>query len=206
MADKWLFIRARGGNAQMNRLKSLENKLEPGTVYRRAELEKWSKSVDRHLQVLVDKGALKKLRVGTYYCPKKSTFGTVPAETYELVKSFLKDDSFLLTSPNAYNMLGLGTTQLYSKYYVYNNKRHGVFELGNRKFEFKRRSGFPAEVTEEFLLVDMLNNLSKLAENEEQVKESAKEKAKELDGKLLRELSKSFGKVATKKFIQAALA
>jgi len=43
----------------MSRLKLLENKLEPGAVYRRAELEKWSKSVDRHLQALVDKGALK---------------------------------------------------------------------------------------------------------------------------------------------------
>ena len=190
----------------MSRLKLLENKLEPGAVYRRAELEKWSKSVDRHLQALVDKGALKKLRTGTYCCPKKSTFGTVPAETYELVRSFLKDDKFLLTSPNAYNKLDLGTTQLYNKYCVYNNKRHGVFELGNRKFEFKRRPGFPAEVTEEFLFVDMLNNLSNLAENEAKVKETAIEKAKELDGKLLRELSKNFGKVATKKFVQSVLA
>ena len=190
----------------MRRLKQLENKLEAGTVYRRAELEKWSKSVDRHLQALVDKGSLKKLRAGTYYCPKKSSFGDVPAGAYELVKSFLKDDAFLLTSPNAYNKLGLGTTQLYNKYCVYNNKRHGEFELGNRKFEFKRKSGFPAEVTEEFLLVDMLNNLSKLAENEEQVKDRAKEKARKLNEKLLRELSNSFGKVATKKFVHAALA
>jgi len=155
---------------------------------------------------LVEKGSLKKLRAGTYYCPKKSSFGDVPVGDYELVKSFLKDDAFLLTSPNAYNKLGLGTTQLYNKYCVYNYKRHGVFELGNRKFEFKRRSGFPAEVSEEFLFVDMLNNLSKLAENEAKVKERAKEKAKELDGKLLRKLSKSFGKVATKKFVQTALA
>ncbi len=190
----------------MNRLKMLENKLKPGTVYRRADLEKWSRSVDRHLQALVDKGSLKKLRVGTYYCPKKSSFGDVPVDDYELVKSFLKDDAFLLTSPNAYNKLGLGTTQLYNKYYVYNHKRHGVYVLGNRKFEFKRKPGFPDKVSDEFLFVDMLNNLSKLAENETKVKERAKEKAKELDGKLLRELSNSFGKVATKKFVQAALA
>lgn len=190
----------------MSRLKLLENKLEPGTVYRRAELEKWSKSVDRHLQALVEKGSLKKLRTGTYYCPKKSTFGAVPADTYELVKSFLKDDSFLLTSPNAYNMLGLGTTQLYNRYCVYNNKRHGVFKLGSQKFEFKRKSGFPNGITEEFLLVDLLNNLSQLAEDADQVRERAKEKAKELDGDLLTDLTNKFGKVATKKFVHAALA
>lgn len=189
----------------MSRLKLLENKLEPGTVYRRAELEKWSKSVDRHLQVLVNKGSLKKLRTGIYYCPKKSDFGEVPADTYELVKSFLKDDSFLLTSPNAYNKLGLGTTQLYNKYCVYNNKRQGVFELGNQKFEFIRKFGFPDEVTEEFLLVDLLNNLSRLAEDAELVRERAKEKVKELDLDLLTAVADTFGKVATKKFVQAAL-
>lgn len=190
----------------MSQLKLLENKLKPGAVYRRADLEKWSKSVDRHLQALVAKGSLMKVRAGTYYCPKKSGFGDVPAGDYELVKSFLKDGAFLLTSPNSYNKLGLGTTQLYNRYCVYNNKRHGVFELGNRKFEFKRKPGFPAEVTKEFLFVDLLNNLSRLAENEDKVKEKAKEKAKELDHNLLRDLSNSFGKVATKKFVQAALA
>lgn len=189
----------------MNRLKQLENKLVPGAVYRRGDLNKWSKSVDRHLQALVAKGSLKKVRAGTYYCPKKSSFGDVPAGDYELVKSFLKDDTFLITSPNAYNKLGLGTTQLYNKYCVYNNKRHGVFELGNRKFEFKRKAGFPSEVTEEFLFIDLMNNLTTLAENEEQVKKKAKEKIKELDEKLLRDLSNSFGKVATKKFVQEAL-
>jgi hypothetical protein len=36
---------------------------------------------------------------------------------------------FLLTSPNAYNTLGVGTTQLYDKTVVYNHKRHGHFML-----------------------------------------------------------------------------
>jgi len=189
----------------MNRLKQFENKLEPGTVYRRAELAEWSNSVDRHLSALVEKGVLKKLRAGTYYYPKKSSFGEAPADTYELVKSFLKDDSFLLTSPNAYNKLGVGTTQLYNKFLVYNNKRHGMFELGNQKFEFRNKPGFPSEVSEEFLLVDLLNNLSQLAEDTELVKEKAREKARELDGNLLVSVARKFGKVATKKFVESAL-
>jgi hypothetical protein len=53
-----------------------------------------------------------------------------------LVKAFLKTDRFVLTSPNAYNQLGLGTTQLYNKRVVYNQKRHGTFPLGNRLVTF----------------------------------------------------------------------
>ncbi len=36
----------------------------------------------------------------------------------------------LLASPNAYNSLGVGTTQLYDKTVVYNHKRHGEFHAG----------------------------------------------------------------------------
>ncbi|RYG31935.1 hypothetical protein EON81_21775, partial [bacterium] len=41
-----------------------------------------------------------------------------------------QDNRFLVTSPNAYNTLGVGTTQLYNKKTVYNHKRHGNFTLG----------------------------------------------------------------------------
>jgi len=54
-----------------------------------------------------------------------------------LVGGFLKDDRFLLTSMNAYNALGVGTTQLYSKKTVYNHKRHGDFTLGGMTYAFR---------------------------------------------------------------------
>ena len=41
--------------------------------------------------------------------------GASPAEDDKLVGAFLKDDRFLLASPNAYNSIGGGTTQLYDK-------------------------------------------------------------------------------------------
>jgi hypothetical protein len=43
----------------------------------------------------------------------------VPPAEETLIRSFLKDDRFLLTSPNVYNSLGIGTTQLYNKQLVY---------------------------------------------------------------------------------------
>ena len=80
-----------------------------------------------------------KLSGGLYYVPRQSVFGKAPADENDLVAAFLKDDRFLVTSPNDYNTLGLGTTQLYNTRRVYNHKRHGDFKLGNRSFHFVRR-------------------------------------------------------------------
>jgi hypothetical protein len=174
-------------------------------VYRRADLAQWSKSVDRHARELVEQGVLKKLRNGLYYYPKASVFGQVPPDEQELVRTFLKEDDFLLTSPNAYNALGLGTTQLYNRRVVYNHKRHGRFTLGGMLFEFRRKPRFPKRLTEEFLLVDLLNNLSELAEDPAAVHERARTKAKELDVAKLRRAARDYGKVATRKFFEQTL-
>jgi hypothetical protein len=56
------------------------------------------------LSQLQEEKALFKLSAGVYYCPKESPFGPVPPSDHELVKAFLKDDRFLLMSPNAYNI------------------------------------------------------------------------------------------------------
>jgi hypothetical protein len=189
----------------MKRLEHLKKHLKPGTVYRRADLTKWSKSVDRHARELVEEGVLKKLQNGLYYCPKHSLFGTVSADDKQLVKSFLKDEDFLLTSPNAYNALGLGTTQLYNTRVVYNHKRHGVFELGGRKFEFRRKPKFPKKVTEEFLLVDLMNNLQSLAEDQQTLRKKAREKATHMEKTKLKRAVKQYANVASKKYFESVL-
>lgn len=189
----------------MTRLEQLKSHLRPGRVYRRADLAQWSKSVDRHARELVDQGVLQKLRNGLYHYPKESAFGQVPADERELVRSFLKEDDFLLTSPNAYNVLQLGTTQLYNSRVVYNRKRHGHFMLGGHRFEFRRKPRFPRKLTEEFLLVDLLNNLPTLAEDADTLRERVGEKAKELNAGTLRLAARKYGKVATRKFFNQVL-
>ena len=99
----------------MAQLREFKKHLKRGNVYRRSDLEQWSNAVDRHLAALVGEGTLQKLSPGVYYYPKESVFGTVPPEETALVRTFLKDDRFLVTSPNSYNSLGVGTTQLYNK-------------------------------------------------------------------------------------------
>lgn len=163
----------------MRTLERLKKHLRPGQVYRRADLEQWSNAVDRHLKQLVKEDTLEKMSQGLYYYPAKASFGKVPPEDEKLVSAFLKSDDFLLTSPNVYNSLGVGTTQLYNKRVVYNHKRHGQFKLGGKVFEFRLKHKFPKNLSKEFLFVDLVNNLNELAEDRESVLESLKKKVSE---------------------------
>ena len=132
--------------------------------------------MDRHLKQLVEEGTLQKLSQGLYYYPVKASFGIVPPEDKKIVSAFLKSEDFLLNSPNLYNSLGVGTTQLYNKKVVYNHKRHGQFMLGGKVFDFRLKHKFPKDLSKEFLFVDLLNNLNELAEDREEVLQKIKEK------------------------------
>ncbi|MES2108724.1 MAG: DUF6088 family protein [Bacteroidota bacterium] len=190
----------------MAKLDELKKHLKRGKVYRRTDLVEWSKSVDRHLDILTKDGTLQKLSQGVYYFPKESAFGKTPPKEEDLVRTFLKDDRFLLTSPNAYNSLGVGATQLYNKRVVYNHKRHGEFKLGNRKFDFQIKHHFPEKLTEEFLLVDMVNNLDKVAEDQDSLLKNIMSKAFSMNRKKLQQSLTAYGNAKSKKMLSSILA
>ena len=190
----------------MSAVDKLKRHLRPGQVYRRADLLPWSNAVDRHLKQLVEEGTLTKLSGGLYYCPKRTNFGAAPAGDEKLVEVFLKDHRFLLTSPNAYNVLGVGSTQLYNETVVYNHKRHGRFSLGNRTFDFRRKPHFPSALSREFLLVDLVDNLDRLAEHKPSLLEGVKKQAKSADHKALKKAVREYGGVKARKFFEPLLA
>ena len=182
---------------------NLNKHMHSGRVYRRDMLQPFSKAVDRDLETLVKNGFLKKLANGLYYKPKMSSFGALPPDEDNLVACFLRDNHFLLYSWNQYNSLGLGLTQLYNRVVVLNRKRHGVFKLGNKEFEFRRpNKDFPNKVTREFLLVDLVNNLSELAEDTFLVKDKIKNILKKFDSDKLLRLAREYGKVGTRRFFE----
>jgi len=189
----------------MNRLEELKKHLKRGQVYRRDDLAKWSKSVDRHLDALVEEDTLQKLSQGLYYYPKLSAFGKTPPEEEVLIRSFLKDDRFLLSSRSSYNSLGVGTTQLYNERTVYNHKRHGEFKLGNRKFTFRMKPHFPSKATKEFLLVDLVNNIETLAEDPTEVLKNVALKVPTMDIKKLKRSVSHYGNAKTKKILTPLL-
>lgn len=189
----------------MTKLEEFKSHLRPGQVYRRADLAQWSKAVDRHLRQLQEDGTLTKLAPGLYVYPKETDFGKAPADDEKLIETFLKDHRFLVASPNAYNRLGVGTTQLYDKTVVYNHKRHGTFSVGGRRFEFRVRPSFPKALSAEFLLVDLVNNLDRLAESKKEVLARVTERAALYDVPRLRRAARDYGNVMTKKFFARTL-
>lgn len=177
----------------------LAGELRPGRVYRREDLARLSNAVDRHLRTLLAKDKLKKLAQGLYYAPQGSRFGALPPADDRVVEGFLRDKAFLVFSPSAYNAVGLGTTQLYNRTLVYNHKRHGVFQLGNRQFDFRVKPRFPRKLTPEFLYIDLLNNLDELAEDREAVLREARNKLASFEPARLQRAAASFGSAATRK-------
>ena len=101
--------------------------------------------------------------------------------------------------------MGLGITQLKNETFVYNNKRHGEFELSGRNFSFKRpNNGFPKKLTKEFLFVDLMNNLKFVGEDVKALKMKLTNRvcSTDVDQKLLSSLAKVHGKVGTRKFFE----
>ena len=179
--------------------------MKPGIVYRRESLVRFSSNLDRDLNGLVITNRLKKPSTGLYIRPKQSRFGLLPPSDEALVKAFLKR-SFLMYSWNDYNTLGFGLTQLYNEVVVYNHERHEKVKLNGRSFSFKRsNNGFPAKLTREFLLVDLLNNAKYLTEDVDGLKSRVVNKLNEFNPNLLQKLSIKYGKIATRKFITSLL-
>lgn len=190
----------------MNTVHEFSQALKPGSVYRREYLDEVaSGDTDYLLKKLCKEGVLKKVQHGLYYRPALTDFGEKFPKEHLLLRSFLKSDRFLCVSPNDYNSLGLGTTQLYNMTYVYNAKRNGLFEFLGRNYRFFKKFDFPSKVTREFLVVDLLNNLKLLAEDGEKIKQALAERVSDFDSKALRSMAERYGKVGTKKFIKGLL-
>jgi len=188
----------------MTKLEELKTHLKAGQAYRRADLIRWSTSVDRHIKQLVEGGVLKKVSGGLYIYPKETAVGPAPASDKDIVAAFLRDHRFLLASPNAYNSLGVGTTQLYDRTVVYNHKRHGEFQLGGRKYAFRVKPRFPKSLTTEFLLVDLVNNLDQLAETKDDVLKRVMKRAVAADKPRLRRAVHEYGNERTKRLFEQA--
>lgn len=180
----------------------LQQHIKEGEVYRRSDLEYYSTAIDRHLAQLIQAGTLIKLNQGLYYAPKISKFGIVPPDDRNVVARFLKDDDFLLVSPNAFNALGLGLTQLYNTTWVYNHKRKGEFQLNGKFFEFKIKATYPKENSKEYILVDLLNNLEQLAEDRNEILNKLPKNLLAYNTETLMKVTQQYGTGKTKRILK----
>jgi hypothetical protein len=111
----------------------------------------------------------------------------------------------MLTTSNAYNTLGVGTTQLYNETVVYNHKRHGRFTLGGRVFDFRVKHHFPSKLSPEFLLVDLVDHVEDIAEDKEWVLNNVRKKLGSVNSKALSKAVRDYGGLRAQKFFMDAL-
>ena len=175
--------------------------LSAGKVFRRKDLADKHPGIDRELGRYVRCGLVRKAAQGLYYVPKTTPFGQAPPDDEALVAKFLDDKRFLVFNPSSYNTLGLGTTQLYNTTVVYNHKRHGKFTLAGFEFDFRQKPHFPSasQVTREYLLVDMLNNLAGLAEDTAAVLKTAQAKLGTFDKERLQQTITDYASARTRR-------
>jgi hypothetical protein len=186
-------------------MEQLRNHIKLGEVYRRSDLACFSTAIDRHLATLTKEGILVKLLQGLYYSPKHSKFGITPPDDIALVTCFLKTKEFLLTSPNLYNALGLGLTQLYNTTWVYNHRRSGEFIINGKSFIFKNKPAFPKIITKEYLLIDFLNNLDELAEEQATIIQKLEKVINVYNINELNVMTHKYGSAKTKKIINSMI-
>lgn len=186
-------------------MQALLNHIESGKVYRRSDLEYFSSAIDRHLGQLTKDGIFVKLAHGMYYAPKVSKFGILPPDDLALISCFLNDKDFLVVSPNSYNTLGLGLTQLYNTTWIYNHKRKGEFRLNGKTFEFKIKSSFPTQISKEFLLVDLINNVDAIAEDQLQIFDRLPDHLNRFNVPYIMEIVHLYGSGKTKKLLKMML-
>ncbi len=186
-------------------LDKMKQFLTSGKVYRRSDFLGMTSSVDRSLKALVGAGFLKKLQHGLYLAPKQTIFGEAMPDEEELLKKFLNDDHFVVYGPSRFNALGLGTTQLYNKRVVFNRKRHGAMRLGDRSYDFYRWREAPKVLSKEFLLVEMFNKFSELAEDYDAVVNNLKAKLSEFNSAKLHNALNRFGTRSAQKKLRPLL-
>ena len=184
---------------QTQTFERLKAVLVPGQVYRRSDLVTLSSNVDRHLAKLISEGRLKKLSHGLYSSPKETEFGEAPPEEFSLLKTFLKDDHFVVYGLSLFNTLQLGTTQMYNERIVFNRKRVGEFTLGKRTYTFHRWREAPKELTSEFLVIELLNRLEQLAEDHDSILARLREKLSQFNQRKLKYAASHYGTLSTQK-------
>ena len=120
------------------------------------------------------------------------------------MRAFLKTADFLLTSRNLYNQLGLGLTQVYNTYVVYNHKRSGDFRLGGKPFKFRVVPAYPEKLSKEYLLIDMLNNLEHLPDDTDLVLRNLKSRLDQFDQARVSKNLERYGRPAARRVLQEA--
>jgi hypothetical protein len=185
----------------------VQPELEAGRAYRTRDLARWGKNPARLAQRLVREGKLREAAQGLYYTPIASKFGPAPVPDSVLLRAFLEGEPFLISGPQRWNALGLGSTAMFAATLVYNTQRTGEFALDGRRF-LLRRVYFPKQPSPEWFVVDLLRHhemagvaLSELRKNLVVALREGR-----WDADKMREMAKTYGTKATLVLVDTCIA
>jgi len=72
-------------------------------------------------------------------------------------------------------------------------------------FTFRRRSNIPRQISAEFLLVDLVNELAQLSEDQDAILSHVRERAKTMDSRKLSRAISLYGKILTQRWFKKIL-
>ncbi|MNL33977.1 hypothetical protein D3C87_1559170 [compost metagenome] len=90
---------------------------------------------------------------------------------------------------------------MYNSKSIYNHKKHEDVKLGNKVYQFRRKSKFPKQLSSEYLVIDLLNNLKSLEEDEQALLHNLKSRLQQFNKELLKKNADRYGSIKAKKII-----
>ena len=130
----------------------------------------------------------------------------MPPTDEAVMRAFLDGAPFVLTGPERWNALGLGTSAAFAAQLVYNTKRSGEFQLGRRRY-LLRRVAFPKQPSPEWFVVDLFQHAEQAAANRDDLTRALGEALRRgrFDAARLRTCAQEYGSRDTQQRIEEAL-
>lgn len=181
--------------------------LKAGQVYRTRDFARWTSNPPRLVRRLTQEGRLRPLAHGLFAYPKQGRFGAVPPTDEAVMRAFLGGAPFVLTGPERWNALGLGTSAAFAAQLVYNTKRSGEFQLGGRRY-LLRRVAFPTRPSPEWFVVDLFQHAEQAAADRDDLTRALGEALRRgrFAADRLRACAQEYGSRDTQQRVEEALA
>ncbi|MAW59398.1 MAG: hypothetical protein CMJ94_01035 [Planctomycetes bacterium] len=181
-----------------------------GDVVTTRRLRTTSSNPTRTAASLVREGVLTKVQGGLYYAPRRTRWGEAPPTAEALLTAWLdgqQNQDWLLTGSAVWNTLGLGSTAVQVRPWVYNRKRSGAFNLAGHAL-LLRRVPFPPRPPVEWFVVDLLNHYREAAADLTELQQRLAQALADhrFDPQRLREQANDYGRKWTQQVVDQAIA
>lgn len=146
----------------MNLAKAIRNKIntiEAGTIFGLKDFADFENSqvVILELSRLTKKGVINRLSKGKYYIPKKTKFGELAPQEWQILDKIIKENGGYFAGTFALNRIGV-TTQIPSEILIRGARSNRFLKIGNLRIKFSNQ-GLKNVSYQESKLTDIIETL-----------------------------------------------